>query len=142
MLVENLAVKPILDYSSGSADRNSATVDMAGFDGVLFVCKLEAIAASAAATLKIQGGAQADGSDAVDLENTGVSITDTDANGVKYVCVHQPQEKYLRAVVTKDSVNNTAESIVAYLYDNKEGPVTQDANVQGKLSASPYPGTP
>ena len=47
-LGKNVKISTALDYASGTADRNGATLDMAGWDGVLMIVKFVTIAAGAA----------------------------------------------------------------------------------------------
>ena len=141
MLSENVKITSALDYTSGTADRNGATLDMAGFDGVLVICKLAAIATSATTSIKMQSGDASDMSDAADLTGTGVTIADDDDNEVKYIDLYQPRERYVRCVMDKDTSNACAESVVYVQYRSKTGPITQPTGVDGEAHASPAEGT-
>ena len=141
MLIENVKITSALDYASGTADRNGATLDMAGYDGVLVVCKLAAIAASAVTQIKMQQGAASDLSDAADLAGTGVTIAADDDDEVKYIDLYQPRERYVRCVMDKDGSNACAESVVYVQYRSKTGPITQPTGVEGEQHASPAEGT-
>ena len=141
MLSENVKITSALDYASGTADRNGATLDMQGYDGVLVVCKLATIAVGATTSIKMQSGDASDMSDAADLASTGVTIADDDDNEVKYIDLYQPRERYVRCVMDKDASNACAESVVYVQYRSKSGPVTQPTGVEGEAHASPAEGT-
>ena len=141
MLSENIKISTALDYASGTADRNGATLDMAGYDGVLVVCKLATIAVGAVTSIKMQSGAASDMSDAADLAGTGVSIAADDDDEIKYIDLYQPLERYVRCVVDKDASNACAESVVYIQYRGKSGPVTQPTGTEGERHQSPAEGT-
>ena len=141
MLSENIKITTALDYASGTADRNGATLDMKGYDGVLVVCKLATIATNATTSIKMQSGAASDMSDAADLTGTGVTIADDDDNEVKFIDLYQPRERYVRCVMDKDTSNACAESVVYIQYRGKSAPVTQPSGVEGETHQSPAEGT-
>ena len=140
-LIHNVKVTSALDYTSGSADRNGATLDMKEFEGVLVVVKFAAIATNATTSIKMQSGDASDMSDAADLTGTSVSVADDDDDEVKYLDLYQPRERYVRVVVDKDASNVTAESAVYIQYGSKSGPTTQPTGVEGEAHQSPAEGT-
>lgn len=141
MLSEDVKITSALDYASGNADRNGATLDMKGFDGVLMVVKLAAVAAGAVTSIKAQQGADSGLSDAADLAGTSVAIAADDDNEVKYIDLWQPRERYVRLVVDKDGTNACAESAVYIQYKAGSRPVTQPSGVEGEAHVAPAEGT-
>ena len=141
MLSQNVKITSALDYASGTADRNGATLDMKEFDGVLVVCKLATVAAGAVTSIKMQSGAASDMSDAADLTGTGVTIAADDDDEVKYIDLYQPRERYVRCVMDKDGSNACAESVLYIQYRGKSAPVTQPTGVEGEAHQSPAEGT-
>ena len=123
-LNQNVKITTALDYASGSADRNGATLDMAGYEGVLMVVKLAAIATGAVTSIKAQQGEASDLTDAADLAGTAQAIADDDDDQVFVIDLYRPGERYVRLVVDKDGTNATAESAVYIRYGAKEGPIT------------------
>lgn len=115
-LAPNTKTTEALDYASAATDRNGAILDMAGFGGVLTMVHFAAIAAGAVTSIKVQQGAESDGSDMADLAGTGMTIADTDDNKVFRLDV-RPRERYVRVVVDKDGTNATAESATYTQYD-------------------------
>ena len=115
MLGENVKITEALAYASGTADRNGATLDMKGYGGVLIMVHSAAVATGAAYSIKAQQGAASDLSDAADLDDTAITIADTDDDTVHWIDL-KPTERYCRLVVDKDATNACAESAVYIQY--------------------------
>lgn len=115
-LSEGTKVTTALDYASGSADRNGATLDMKGFEGVLMVTKFAVIAAGAVTSIKAQQGAESDLSDAADLAGTGQTVAADDDNQIFAIDLFRPLERYVRIVVDKDGANAAAEDAIYIQY--------------------------
>lgn len=105
----NVKVTEALAYASGSADRNGAILDMAGWKGVLIAVHSAAISTGAVYKIKAQQGAAADLSDAADLAGTSITIADDEDDKIHWIDL-KPRERYVRLVVDKDAVNACAES--------------------------------
>jgi hypothetical protein len=138
---ESTKITPALAYASGTADRDGATLDMQGWDGVMVLVNLATIAAGAVTSIKMQQGAASNMSDAADLAGTAQSIADDDDDSVMYIDLFQPRERYVRLVVDKDGSNACAESAVYIQYRGKIGPSTHGAGVSGEAHLSPAEGT-
>ena len=141
MLSENVKLSLAASYAAGTSDVNGATLDMQGYDGVLVICTLAAIAAGATTDLRMQGGDESDASDMADLTGTAGTIADSDDDTVRYIDLYQPQSRYVRCVLNKDASNSVAASIVYLQYRSKTGPITQPSGVSGEAHASPAAGT-
>lgn len=141
MLSEDIKITSALDYASGTADRSGATLDMKGYDGVLMVVKLAAVAAGAVTSIKAQQGAASNLSDAADLAGSAQTIADDDDNEVYYIDLYQPRERYVRLVVDKDGTNACAESAVYIQYNGRTAPTTHAAGVTGEGHVAPAEGT-
>ena len=135
----NVKQTEALDYASGSADRNGATLDMAGFGGVLVQVHFAAIATGAVTKIKVQQGKLANGSDMADLEGTGITIAD-DADNKLFWLDLRPSERYVRLVVDKDATNATAESAVYVQYD-PQGIARPFTDADGETHGLPAEGT-
>lgn len=140
-LSQNAKITSALDYADGSADRNGATLDMKGYDGVLVVVHFATIATSAVTTIKMQQGEESDLSDAADLEGTGQSVADDDDNEHYYIDLYQPTDRYVRLVVDKNAVNNSAESATYIQYRGTYNPTTHATGVTGEFHLTPAEGT-
>ena len=112
MLSENVKITTALDYASGTAVRNGATLDMQGWDGVLILVKFATIATGGTNSIKAQQDSASNMSTAADLAGTSQSVADDDDDEVYYIDVYQPRERYVRLVMTKDTSNACAESAV------------------------------
>lgn len=139
----DIKIVSALDYASGSADRNGATLDMAGYDGVLMVVKLAAVATGGVNSIKAQQGNASDLSDAADLAGSKLTIADDDDNQIFVIDLFRPQERYVRLVVDKDTTNACAESAIYIQYGAKQRAIALNVTdlVTGKVLASPAEGT-
>jgi hypothetical protein len=142
-LGKNVKISTALDYASGTADRNGATLDMAGWDGVLMIVKFVTIAAGAATSIKAQQGAVSNLSDAADLAGTGITVAADDDNQIFVLDIFQPAERYVRVVVDKDAANATAEDAIYIQYAGRTVPFdnNQTDAVTYELHVSPAEGT-
>ena len=142
-LSENVKVTTALDYASGSADRNGATLDMQGYEGVLMIVKLAAVATGAVTSIKAQQDSASGMGTAADLAGTGQTIADDDDNQVFIIDLYQPQERYVRLVVDKDGTNAVAESAIYVQYGPRSLPVSNNVTdaVTTEKHISPAEGT-
>lgn len=127
--------------AAGTSAVNSSSIDMSGFDAVLFKVAWGTITSTAVTSIKIQGSS--DDSTFVDLEGTSQSVADTDDNLVTLAEVLRPTYRYLRVVVTRGTANAVIDSIDAIAHSPRFTPVTQGATVQGtpEIAVSPPTGT-
>lgn len=132
-----------LDYASGTADRNGATLDMQGYEGVLIACKFAAIATGATVSIKAQGGAKSDASDMADLEGTKIVVADDDDNQIFVLDIYRPAKRYVRLIVDNDASNASAQSATYLLYGPTKLPVSNNVTdlVTTKTLISPAEGT-
>lgn len=113
-----------LAYASGTADRNGATLDMAGYDGVIIKVKMATIAAGAVTTFKAQYGDESDLSDAADISGASISIAADDDDQMFLIDIKRPTKRYIRGVMDKDASNATAEVMDYIQYNARNRPVT------------------
>lgn len=129
----------VKDHSTASTDAvESSIVDTAGYEGVVFVTSLGT--ANATNYIKVQQSATNATDDMTDLTGTKVSSGTTDEDLI--VEVHQPTDRYVRAVVNRGA-SSTCESIWAILY-GQGGRITANsvAGTQiAEVHASPEEGT-
>ena len=124
--------------TAATTDVNSAIVDTAGYQGVVFFTSLGT--ANATNTMKLQSSATNATDDMADL--TGTSITSGSSDEDLIVELHRPQQRYVRAVVARGA-SSTCESIWVALYG--KGGVIADNSLTGtqiaEIHASPAAGT-
>lgn len=127
----------------GTTDVNGTVIDMAGFDGVLFVLFAGALSPGQVVLLKAQQGNQPDGSDAADLAGSAVGpFADGDSNKGLLLDVAKPTKRYLRAVVDRSTANAGLDAAIAIQYGPSSKPTTHDASIVAqKVVASPLEGT-
>lgn len=142
-LSNEIKITSALDYASGSADRNGAILDMAGYEGVMVMVKFAVIAAGAATVIKMQQDTAVGGGTMADLLGTSVTVADDDDNQIFWIDLYRPLERYVRLVIDKDAANATAESAVYFQYGPRTRPVDNNITdlVTGELHVSPAQGT-
>lgn len=116
------------DAAASDTDVDGAAVDMAGFDGAIFVTSIEDSVATGVATLTVKqcdtsGGSYAALSGAV---ATATSATNDDLNTkLLVVDVYRPLERYLKANIGSATANIAFGATYAILYKGRVAPVTQ-----------------
>jgi len=137
--MENFLVSDVLDYASGTADRNSASVDMQGKEWVLFIAKFATVAAGAVTSVKLQQSA--DDSTFADLAGTGVTVAADDDNQSFAIALYRPSDRYVRLVVDKDAANATAETAFAISDPAGVGLASITDEITVEMHYSPAEGT-
>ena len=133
-------IKTIQTVATG--DVTSDIIDMAGYDGVLFLVIWGAITDGTPKVKAQQDSDSAMGA-AADLTGTSVAIADTDDNKMAILDILQPQERYVRCVVTRGgSTGAVVDAILAIQYNAHAEPVTQSGDVAGhEKHVTPIEGT-
>ena len=124
--------------TAGTSSVNGATIDMAGFDGVLFVIKFGTAAANN--TIKAQQDTDSGMGTAADLAGTSVGVGASDE--IVWLDIYRPQERYLRMVAARGT-STTIEWGMAIQYGPRVQPVdnTIAGTIFGELHISPVEGT-
>ncbi len=140
-LSEVARIESALTYTSGTADRNGLAIDTAGFDGVLFIVTFAVIAAGAVTDIFVeQDTLTGFDDDSQALLGSSQTIADDDDDGIFYVDIFRPRDRFVRLVVNKDASNATAESALAFLYRGQSFPVSHGSSVAGERFSSPAEG--
>ncbi|MGH8428864.1 MAG: hypothetical protein ACREUF_00530 [Solimonas sp.] len=129
---------------AGTTDQNGSTIDMQGFEGVLFIAAFGALTATQVTQIKAQQGAASDLSDAADLAGTLVGpLADADSNKVLVLDIYRPAERYVRCVVDRGTANAVIDGVMAIQYGARKQPTSHDSTVKAaEAHASPAEGTP
>lgn len=117
LLSEEIKVTQVVDATAGAAGVtaiNSDSVDMEGFEGVLFVAIMGAILATAVTS--VNAAQSEDDSSFADLEGTGQTIADDDDEQLFAIDVYRPGEQYVRVEVSRGTANATVQSVLAIQY--------------------------
>ena len=139
ILNDTKGVVVTLDNSADNETLVGTAVDMQGFDSVCFTTMVQ-LGEELELSIKAQQGSDAACSDAADLEGSGETFT-TDAytNGLHYLEVHHPQERYVRPSITvPDASAAKAVVCLAQLFNAIDYPVGVN---DGKLLTCPDEGT-
>lgn len=137
-LSSNVKITKVADYAAAATSAiNSASVDMSGWTGVLFIGSFGTAAANN--TINAAQGAD-DSSDWEDLEGTSVASGTSDED--VWIDVFRPTDQYVRAEVARGT-STTLETIWAIQYGPRKAPVdnTTTGTIIGEVHASPAEGT-
>jgi hypothetical protein len=122
--------------ADGQTDPDSTAVDMAGFDGVMFVGIVGTITGAGTVTLKAQQSDDNGVADAFsDLSGVSAQATGADADSDKLLVldIDQPSKRYVRTNLTRATANAIYGGTLAIQYKARVKP-TATAAVQ--LAAS------
>lgn len=110
---------------------SSSILDMAGYDGVVFVAALGDVTTSCVLTLKAeQDDVNAAGGMASLTGNATFTAGASDAdNKLLIVDVIRPTKQYVRATLTRTAANAVVDGIFAIQYRSSSRPVTADSSV-------------
>jgi hypothetical protein len=129
--------------AAGATGINGATLDMAGWDGVLVVVPFGAIVTGAVTSIKAQQGAASDCSDCADLAGTGQTVADDSDDKSFYLDLRRPAERYVRVVVSRATQNATVGGATYIQYRGRAKPTAaHGTNVAGERHLSPAEGSP
>lgn len=126
-LTEEVSLKVVLGYQAdGQSDPDTATVDMAGYDGCLFICMCGTITGSGTVSMQVKGSA----TDAVGASISGAvaqADTSTDSDKVLMVDLMNPAYRYLSATITRATANSIIGGVLAIRYKARTKSVSQDS---------------
>lgn len=131
-------ITKVKDHSTADTTAvNSDGVDMANFEGVLFVTSFGTAASNN--TVNLAQGAD-NSSDWQDL--TGTSVTSGSSDEDVWLDVYKPSDRYVRLEAARGT-SSTLESIWAIQYGPKKTPVdnTTSGTIAGEAHVSPAEGT-
>lgn len=144
-LLTQINVSRVLNaVAAGTSDQNSSSVDMAGYEGVLFVALFGTLTATQVTSIKAQSSSDDGSTDTfADLEGTAVGpLTDSDGNKMLLLDVFRPDERYVRCVVDRGTANAVIDGVIAIRYGARSIPTTQGSTVMAAEShVSPAEGT-
>lgn len=122
--------------AAGTTAVNSASVDMANYEGVLFITRF----GTAASNNTLEAAQSTDDSSFADL--VGTSITSGSSDEIVWLDIFRPLERYVRVEAARGT-SSTLESIVAIRYGPRKQPVdnTTTGTIVGEAHVSPAEGT-
>lgn len=135
-LSDNVKIDVEAPTATGTTTIDSATYDMAGYDGILFVVRLGSPAANN--NIRVQQDSASNMSGAADLAGTLVNSATVNAHAVD---VQRPSKRYVRCRVTRGTTT-TIDSIIAIRYHARSKPVAQaSASLVLEQHSTPAEGT-
>jgi len=128
--------------AAGTSTLTSAAVDMASFEGVMFVLFFGTIT-DGTPGVKARQGQQSNMSDGAELAGTLVPAALTDDNKVLVLDVERPLERYVDVqIVRGGGTGAVVDAVLAIQYRPRIRPTVQDATVAAaEFSPSPVEGT-
>lgn len=128
-LSENVKITKVSDAAgAATSDVTSTHVDMAGWDGVLFLTSYGTPAANN--LMHVETGDDSGDSDMADLSGGEVDLAGT-SDEDQWLDVLRPRERYVR-VVAQRGTSSTLENIWAIQYRGKDG-FPQDNDTTGTI---------
>lgn len=116
--------------TAGTTEVDSSIIDMAGWDGVVFVADLGTVTDGSVMTLTPQQNTANSTSGMAAITGTAPTFTAaTSSNKAMAVDVYRPLQRYLRAAFTRTTQNAVVNTIIAIQYKAKFQPITLDASV-------------
>lgn len=121
--------------ADGSTDPDSSSVDMEGFDGVMFVGLVGTITGSGTATLK--ASQSANDSSFADLASASVEASGSgDSDKLLVLDIFRPLDRYVRTTLTRATANSIWGGTLAIQYKAKSKPaVTATAQLAAAIVA-------
>ncbi|MCW5777452.1 MAG: hypothetical protein KIS87_13530 [Phycisphaeraceae bacterium] len=130
--------------AAGTTVQNGTGVNLAGFDGVLFVLGVGALTANQVTALKAQQSSDNASADAYDdLEGTLVGpLLDADGNKLLILDVYRPEKQWVRPVVNRATANAVIDFVLAIPYCSRGVPTSYGSTVAAtKAVVTPAEGT-
>ncbi|MBN50038.1 MAG: hypothetical protein CMN85_10890 [Spongiibacteraceae bacterium] len=120
--------------SAGTAI-NSASVDMQGFDGVVFFGSFGKANAS-----NFANAAQSD-DDTTFTDLAGTKVAPGDDDDSFLIDIYRPGKRYVRCEIDRGGANTATGDIYALLYGARNMPVTHGSTIDAETHVSPAEGT-
>jgi len=117
--------------AASSTDSNSDRLDMAGWDGVVFIVPITDSVATGVATLNAQENtADSDTGMTTVATATATSASSDDLNNTLLIVdVYKPLKRYIQGNVVSATANIAYGNMIAIKYKGKSAPITDDASV-------------
>ena len=131
-LLKNVKVTRVAAAAvAGTSDVESSFVDMAGFDGVMFVALLGDVTSGSVLALKAsQNIVDSATGDAKLVGSAAFTAGASDADSKALVLdVRRPCERYVCAILERGTQNAVVDGIIAIQYNAQSMPTTQAASV-------------
>lgn len=131
-LIKNVRVDRIMNaVAAGTSDQTSSAVNLAGFDGVMFVALFGTLTSTQVTSIKAQQSSDDGSTDAYsDIEGSAsTALADGDGNKMLILDIYRPGKQYLKLVVDRGTANAVIDGVIAIPYHAESKPVTQGSTV-------------
>ncbi len=123
-------------------DQNSSRIDMAEYEGVMFIVPITDSVATGVASLTIEQNSEDSDTGMVALDGAVAAATcvvDDDLNGKSLIVdIYRPQKRYMQAVLTSATANIGFGNVIAIRYQGRRMPVPVGATIASRITlASP-----
>ncbi|GAI70511.1 unnamed protein product [marine sediment metagenome] len=142
-LKEMKVTRVLSAVAAGQTVQPTSIIDMKEFDGIVFLALFGSITTGALTSMKAQQGKEDDMSDAADLEGSEIDIADDKGDQALILDIFRPQERYLKAIISRDTQDAIIDGVIAIQYGADYMPTVHDvATIAGtKFLLSPAEGT-
>ena len=126
------------DSTTAGTAVTSDSVDMAGFEGVMFWVEMDTVNAANFANLAQSSD---DGSSDAFADLTGTKVVPGDDGDTAMIDVYRPVERYVRMEVDRGGADTVLGEIWALQYGAHKKPTTHGSTIDSELHISPAEGT-
>ncbi len=134
--------RAMVGVAAGQATNSGEDVDMANFEGVLFILAMGTLTGPGIITMHAEQSAVGGGAGYADIEGTAVAAVTSDDDKLLLLEVKKQGDRYIRPVVITSGGNGVIDGVIAVKYGSRVQPVTQPADVaNSELHVSPVEGT-
>jgi hypothetical protein len=137
-------VSAVAQTAAGTTDVNGAIIDMAGYEGVLFIVMFGTLTATQVTKIKAQQDTDPAGGTMADLAGTlSAAMGDSDSGKGLVLDVFRPAKRYVRCVVDRGTANAVVDRGVAILYNPTTKPQALDTAtiISQEVHVAPIEGT-
>lgn len=141
-LMKDVDIREVLaPISAGSSiDSNSDRIDMAGYEGVIFVVPITDCAVTGVATAVIQQNTADSDTGMAAIAGSTATVTSAandDLNGTLLITeVFRPRERYVQLTLTSAVANIAYGNAIAILYGAGKRPVTAHSTVSARATVT------
>lgn len=139
-LSKNVKILSVYDPTTGTSTGilATATVDMAGFDGCMFILTMGNCSTAVSMTAQAATSTTAGDFATITKGTSNVTVSSTEANRAMMIDVYKPLQRYLRCTINSTGASNTGCGTVAIQYGARVAPTTNaSTDVVAEDSVSP-----
>jgi hypothetical protein len=124
MLIDDIKVTTVAPVATGTTTITGSALDMAGYDGALFIIRLGSPATNN--NIRVQ---QCDTTGGTYADLTGTLVGNHATDSPLVVDVYRPLEQFLKYQVTRGTTT-TIDIVTVIQYNSRNRPVTQPSGTQ------------